>query len=65
MLLGQSHTDPSSFDLSVYSQAQRPDSHTLYTLFPIFEYLLFTILHPAMIGLQLEHLVLLQRKPDC
>lgn len=51
MLPGQSHADPSSFYTSVYSQAQRPDSHTLYTLFPVFECLLFTILHTAKLGL--------------
>lgn len=47
MLPGQSHADPSSFYTSVYSQGQRPDSHTLYTLFSRFECLLFTALHPA------------------
>lgn len=47
MLPGQSHGDPSSFYTSVYSQGQRTDSHTLYTLFSLFGYLLFTTLHPA------------------
>lgn len=37
---------PPPFTPPVYSQAQRPDSHTLYTLFPLFECLLFTALHP-------------------